>query len=149
MYSENGVLVDFDEIRELVAQADVFVVAFANFQERLLVDTRADESETPLVQVVEPSDSPRKRIRWLTRRRPTLGPPEAFSFFAWPHTPGFMVETGIWERICRRVGAVSDHEVQVQCDRAMKELQNLDMEAALSALRGDRCVTLWSRQPDA
>lgn len=147
MYTENGVLVDFDEVRRLIAQADVFVVGFANFQERLLVDTRSDRRETPLVQVVEPSDSPRKRIRWLTRRRPSLGLPEAFSFIAWPHSPGFMVESGVWERICRRVDADEEPEVRVQCELALKQLQNLDKEAALAALRGDRCITLWPRQP--
>jgi hypothetical protein len=146
MYSENGVMVDFDEVRELIAEADVFAVGFANFAERLLVDTRSDANETPLVQVVEPADSPRQRLRWLSRRRPTLGTPQSFSFFAWPHSPGFMVESGVWERICRRAGAEHEPEVAVQCELALKQLQNLDREAALSALRGERCVTLWPQE---
>ena len=145
MYSENGVLVDFDEVSKLVANADVFAVGFANFPERLLVDARSDDQETPLVQVVEPAGSPERRLRWLQRRRPSLGAPEAFSFVAWPHSPKLLVESGTWQRILTRVGAEFDADVQVQCDLALTRLQNLDFEAAVAAIRGDDCVTLYPR----
>ena len=49
MYSENGVLVDFDEISKLLSTADVFTVGFATFPERLIVDTRTNERETPMI----------------------------------------------------------------------------------------------------
>jgi hypothetical protein len=147
MYSENGVLVDFDEITKLVNTADVFTVAFANFPERLIVDTRSNDIETPMVQVVEPARSARDRMNWLNRRRPSLGTPETFSFFAWPHSPGFMVQSGVWDRIRNRVED-GDGQVSVQCDLALKELLNLDRDATFAVLRGEHCLTLWPRQPD-
>jgi hypothetical protein len=146
MHSENGVLVDFEEIGKLVETADVFTVGFANFPERLIVDARSNEIETPMVQVVEPARSARDRLNWLNRRRPSLGAPEAFSFFAWPHSPSFMVQSGVWDGIRNRVEM--DTNVGVQCDLAMKQLLNLDHEASLSVLRGDHCLTLWPREPD-
>lgn len=144
MHSENGVLVDFDEIGKLVNSADVFTVAFSCFPERLIVDARSNDIETPMVQVVEPARSARDRMKWLHRRRPSLGTPEAFSFFAWPHSPGFMVQSGVWERIARRV-VDEDAQVQVQCDLAIKQLLNLDREATMAVLKGDHCLTLWPR----
>jgi len=148
MYSENGVLVDLDEVRKLVATADVFTVGFASFPERLIVDTRSNDREVPLVQVVEPARGARERLLWLSRRRPSLGPPQAFSFFAWPHSPSFMVQSGIWDRIRRRVGAETDPEVAVQCDLAIRQLMNLDKEATLALLKGENCLTLWPRQAE-
>jgi hypothetical protein len=148
MYSENGVLVDFDEISKLLNTADVFTVGFATFPERLIVDTRANEREAPMVQVVEPARSARDRMVWLSRRRPSLGVPEAFSFFAWPHSPNFMVQSGIWDRIRRTVGADHDNEVAVQCDLAIKQLYNLDREATFALLKGEHCLTLWPHQDD-
>jgi hypothetical protein len=145
MYSENGVLVDFEEINKLVDEADVFVVGFSNFAERLLVDSRVNHKEIPLVQVVEPSTGARARLAWLMRRRPSLGQPEAFSFFAWPHSPSFMRETGVWDHIRRKVDAAADVEVGGQCETALRQLENLDMEAAMAILRGERCITLWPR----
>jgi hypothetical protein len=146
VYSENGVLVDFAEISKVIESADVFVVGFANFPERLIVDTRSNSQETPLVQVAEPSTGARQRLAWLRRRRPTLGAPEAFVFFAWPHSAGFMVETGIWDRIIRRVGAPYDPMVQAQCELALQQLQNLERAIAQAVLRGENCITLWPSQ---
>ena len=145
MYSENGVLVDFEEINKLVEAADVFTVGFATFPERLIVDARSNEIETPLVQVVDPARSARDRLNWLNRRRPSLGTPEAFSFFAWPHSPGFMVQSGVWDHIRGRVEH-GDPQVQVQCDLAIKQLLNLDHEATLALLRGEHSLTLWPRE---
>lgn len=148
MYSENGVLVDFDEISKLLNTADVFTVGFATFPERLLVDTRSNESETPMVQVVEPAQSAKHRVVWLGRRRPSLGAPESFSFFNWPHSPNFMVQSGIWDRIRRSVDAEGTLEVGVQCDLAIKQLHNLDKAATFALLKGEHCLTLWPHQDD-
>ena len=148
MHSENGVLVDFEEIGRLVSGADVFTVAFGNFPERLIVDTRSDDRESPMIRVVEPARSARDRLAWLTRRRPSLGVPDQFSFFAWPHSPAFMVESGIWDRICRRIDS-SHPDVAVQCARALGKLQNLDYQTSQAVLNGDNCLTLWPREEDA
>jgi hypothetical protein len=145
MYSENGVLVDFEEISKLVETADVFTVGFATFPERLIVDARSNDIETPMIQVVEPARSARDRMNWLNRRRPSLGSPEAFSFFAWPHSPSFMVQSGVWDRIRNRVEQGDTH-VQVQCDLAIKQLLNLDHQATLAILRGEHALTLWPRE---
>jgi hypothetical protein len=148
MYSENGVLVDLGGIDKLIAEADVVVVGFANFPERLLVDSRSNHKEVPLVQVVEPSTGARARLAWLMRRRPSLGQPEAFSFFAWPHSPRFLKDSGVWGHVERRVGASQNSEVAVQCDLALKALDNLDTQAAMALLKGEGCITLWPREEE-
>ena len=146
MHSDNGVLIDFEEVTKIVADADVFGVGFANFPERLIVDTRSNEMETPLVQVVEPTNGPQERLRWLRRRRPSLGSPRAFSFVFWPHSPQFLTQTGVWDRILRRVGADIDPNVGVQCELALRQLENLDRQAMLDLLKGEHCVTVWPPQ---
>ena len=145
MHGDNGVLVDFVEINRLIASADIFVLAFPHTPECLLVDARANEKEGPLVQVVEPAGSPPERLTWLQRRRPSLGAPQSLSFFAWPHSPSFLVESGVWDQIRNRVSVDTDPEARVQCDLALKHIQNLDVSASQSLLRGERCFTLWPR----
>ena len=146
MYSENGVLVDLDDVAKLVAEADVFTIGFATFPERLIVDTRSDMKETPMVQGVEPASGPRERMAWLKRRRPSLGEPRAFSFMAWPHSPGFMRETGVWDRIRHQLNAETDLNIDSQCEQALRQLENLDFQATMAVLRGERCLTLWPRE---
>jgi hypothetical protein len=143
MYSENGVLIDFDEMRNAVETADVFALAFAHFPERLLIDARSNATETPLVQVVEPVGSGERRLAWLKRRRPTLGKPELFHLLPWPHSPQLLTESGIWERIRRRVGADVEPQIEVQCSLAMQQLHNLDREALISLITGEDTITIW------
>ena len=149
MYSENGVQVDFDEVRRLVDTADVFVIGFGTFQNRLLVDTRSNATEMPLVQAVKPISSPRARLAWLARRRPSLEEPESFTFIPWPHSIGFLADTGIWGKICTSVSADIEPDVQAQCELAFQELQNLDRDATLDILKGENCLTLWPRDTEA
>ncbi len=143
MYSENGVLVDFDEVIKLIENADVFAVGFSSFSERLLVDARSNDNETALVQVVQPTNSAQERSRWLNRRRPSLGQPQTFSFVSWPHSPRFLLDSGIWDRIRTRVGSDAEANVETQCGIAFRRLENLDHEAMLDLVKGEKCMTLW------
>ena len=142
MYSENGVMVDLDDVAKLVSEADVFTVGFANFAERLIVDTRSDMNETPMVQVVEPASGPRDRLAWLQRRRPSLGAPRAFTFMAWPHSPSFMRDTGIWDRIRQQVNADTDLNIDSQCEQAIRA-------AAEPRPAGNAGRAAWRPLPDA
>jgi hypothetical protein len=145
MYGENGVIVDMAEIGEGIAASDVFVLAFAHFAERLLVDARSNEKETPLVQVVEPAGSAPEQLNWLYRRRPSLGLPQSVAFLRWPHSPGFLVESGVWDLIRDRVGADAEAEVLAECSLALRQLQNLAMSATQALLKGEDCHNLWPR----
>lgn len=146
MYGDNGVMVDVEEIGKVMAASDVFVIGFAQFPERLLVDARSNKRELPLIQVVEPAGSAPERLTWLHRRRPSLGLAQSLTFVGWPHSPNFLVESGTWDRLRERVGAETDGEVQSQCDLALRQLLNLHMSATQALLRGDHCYNLWPRQ---
>ena len=146
MYGDNGIMVDFEAMGKIIAASDVFVLGFAHFTERLLVDARSNEKEAPLVQLVEPAGSPPERLAWLHRRRPSLGVAQSVSFFAWPHSLSFLVESNVWDQIRHRVCADIDPEVRAQCDLALKQMQNLEVSASQALLRGEQCFTLWPRQ---
>ncbi len=78
MYTENGLLVDIAEIDEIVRNADVFAAGFRLFPERLLIDTRHDENEMPMVAIVDPVATLQERFFWLGQHRPSLGTAEGF-----------------------------------------------------------------------
>ena len=145
MRSEDGAVVDLTEVAETVDQADVFLLAFPNFSDRLLVDSRVDRRVGPLIQVVESVGSFRERISWLRRHRPSLGVPEGFNLVNWPHSTSFLVESGIWERIRGRVNAAVAEDVQQACEFALDQLRELELQAMLDAISGVRHVTLWPR----
>jgi hypothetical protein len=150
MYTENGLLVDLGQVDRIAAEADVFAVAFRLFPERLLIDTRHDPGDaagpcgTPMMAIVDPVASVEERIFWLGQHRPSLGVPQSFMFFLWPHSIGYLVESGVWGRIRERVVASGFAGAAETCDAALRDLLEREHRATVDAVRGDRFQTLWS-----
>lgn len=145
MASENGLLVDVGEIRKVVDNADVFTVAFQHFPQRLLVDTRSNDDVPPMVRLVRPVASAQERFFWLGSKRPSLGMPKSFMYFAWPHSVAFLTESGIWDRIRARVGATYDPDIDRQCQETLARMQELEKGVTLAAITGENHATIWHR----
>lgn len=144
MYTENGLLVDVAEIETIVANADVFAAGFRLFPERLLIDTRHDDREIPMVAIVDPVSSVQERFFWLGQHRPSLGMPQHFMFFFWPHSIRYLEESGLWARIRDRVVASGFAGAPETCDAALADLRQRERAATLEAIAGGRYETLWS-----
>lgn len=145
MYTENGLMIDLGEVGTVIANADVFVVAFRQFPERLLVDTRWDQRHGPLIAVVEPVNSVQERFFWLGARRPTFGMPQRFMFLPWPHSIAFFEEAGVWAQIAGRLRASGYPEVDALLATALRELKEKEREANLAAIRGEGYRQIWPK----
>jgi hypothetical protein len=146
MFTENGVLIDLEELRKVVDECDVFTVGFRLFPERFIVDTRSTESEIPMAEVVEPVATVEERFFWLGKRRPAFSAPERFTFFVWPHSINFLQESGIADRIRERAGATAHEESAKIMDTAMARLTGLEKVAVLNAITGENCHTIWPQE---
>jgi hypothetical protein len=150
-----GLLVDISEIEKVVRNADVFAVGFRLFPERLLIDTRHDDTNpegpcgTPLVAIVDPVESVEERYFWLGKHRPTLGMPEAFMYFFWPHSVRYLQESGIWGAIRERIVSSGFTGAAETCDAALEDLLERERGANIEAIAGARYRTLWSAQQPA
>jgi hypothetical protein len=144
--SENGVLIDLFEVRRVVDTCDVFTVGFRLFPQRLLVDTRFNAEEGPLVSVVEPVATVEERFFWLGQKRPRFGMPQRFAFFIWPHSIAMLEELGLGERIRGRCRSALWPQGDAQVDEAFSQLRALERQTVLDAIRGRNCHTLWPRR---
>ena len=145
MFTENGLLIDLDEVRKVVDECDVFTIGFRLFPQRVIVDTRSAADEGPMLELVEPVNTVEERFFWLGKRRPQFGMPERFTFFVWPHSAGFLDACGLVERIGERLGRAERPEMAEALGKAMDELRRLEREAVQAALSGQDYHTLWSR----
>lgn len=149
MYTENGVTVDLAEIHQIIEQADVFAAAFRLFPERLLIDTRFDAAEPegpsglPMVAIVDPVETLEERYFWLGQHRPSLGSPERFMFFFWPHSVRYLEESGVWDALRRRIVASGFEGAAATCDAALRDLAAREREANADAVTGSRYQTIW------
>ena len=149
MYTENGLLVDLDEIKDIVAKADVFTAAFRLFPERLLIDTRFDAADPegpcgmPMMAIVDPVAGVQERVFWLGQHRPTLGMPSHFMFFFWPHSIRYLEESGVWDAVAGRVVGSGFAGAADTCEAALRDLYGRERAAHAGAVRGDGYQTLW------
>jgi hypothetical protein len=140
-------MIDVGQVRQVIENADVFVIGFANFAERLLIDNRASDEAGPLVRIVEPMASVQERLFWLGKERGSFGMPQSFSFFSWPHSVGYLRESGIWQAMLDRLDAAADSGVARALAHAFEDLSALERELLHAAIKGDRFVTLWPPEP--
>jgi hypothetical protein len=145
MFTENGLTVDRAALDDVLRRADLLTIGFTTFAERLLIDVRANGQAGPLVTIVAPVATVQDRYAWLGQHRGTFGPPEAFSFFIWPHTVRMLVARDILAIMRDRLGAESE-AAAVALDAVLRKLLATEREAMRGAIRGgDAFQTLWER----
>jgi hypothetical protein len=127
--------VDLSEVLSVINTAEVFVVMFQIFERRLLVDTRHTESEPPLVRVVDRVRSSDERFRELMRLRPRFAAPEKIIAFQWPRSVRTLVESGVWQAIADRVGALGVPEATLLA--VLHELQWEERTEEIKAVKGE------------
>jgi hypothetical protein len=146
LFTENGLMIDLEEVRKVVETCDVFTMGFRLFPERLIIDTRVNDQDGPVVEVVEPVSTVEERFFWLGQRRPSFGVPHQFTFFVWPHSIGYLEESGLLQDIRNRVGASDEvGGPPRQLAQAMGRLLALEQRATFDAIHGRNHHTLWER----
>lgn len=143
MLSEHGIQVDQAAIEEILRSADVLVIGFTLFPERLLIDCRTDADTGPMVAIVEPLRGVQERYHWLGRHRGMFGMPEAFSFFAWPHTVRSLEERGVLVTLRTRLMDCSNDGAPL-LDQALAKLRDMETIAFRQAVAGEGpWKTVW------
>ena len=141
MFTENGLTVDMEAVDDLLRRADVLTIGFTTFAERLIIDTRSNEDDGPMVGIVQPVPTVQERYLWLGAHRGTFGAPEGFSFFVWPHTVRGLVERDVLAPMRARLGLQGR-----ALDETLHQVMRLERQAMRDAVSGeDTFKTLWER----
>jgi hypothetical protein len=139
---ENGIDIDSESLRRVLANADVLTVGFAAFPHRLLIDTRSDDATHQFAGIVEPVGSVEERYLWLGKHRGSLPAPQAFSFFIWPYSIERLCEPDSAGPLLERL----DDSARRELDDAVREAGRLERAATIAAIRGDEAwPPLWER----
>lgn len=141
--------VDIEAIRQVIRNADVFVVRFGLVEHRLMVDARPDSEGRPYIKIVPPVSSPEERYRFLQRERPGLAPPEQITVFQWPRSITVMRDTGLWDVIEERLVEVAGQPAAQMAREAFREGRRLERADTAALIRGgEGYETLWERRRD-
>ncbi|MBI4302491.1 MAG: hypothetical protein HY664_07785 [Chloroflexi bacterium] len=144
---DNDVQIDMDQITQVVEAAEVLVVGFALFPERLLLDFRHNPFEGPLIKMVPPVTSVEERLVQLKKLRPRFGAPERFMFFIWPKSVASFEKSGVWNQIVSRCLAEAEGLANMAktCEDVYSALMAREKEEVVNALVGKNYETIWKR----
>ena len=145
MDSDGFMNVNMQRVFDAIDMAEVLVVGFTLFPQRLLVDYRFSAEEPPLIKVVEPVQSAEDRIRELKKLRPQFAAPARFHFFVWPRRVGTLASLGVWPRVVQRCLDSGHARVAGDCNLVLDQLYQLERAEIQAAIKGPQYRTIWER----
>ena len=135
---------DLDEVKKNIDGAEVMSVFFPTLRRSVVIDTRTNERDGPMVRIMPMVASPQERLRSLRRLRPTFPRVHTLALIPWPRYVESLVNLGVWERIVSRFDEAGQSEAVAACEAVLEELREIEKSEMASVVRGENYHTIWS-----
>ena len=137
---------DMDEVAKVIDSAEVLVIRFAILDKRLLLDTRTNEQEGPLIAIVSKAGSVEERFKSLKKMRPRFPLPDKIMSFQWPRQMETFRNSGLWQKIEARMVSLGGEAMTERCTQIFDELAREERAEVMAAIRGgEGYQSLWER----
>ena len=137
--------IDPQEVIRNVETAEVICLHFPLLSKTVLVDTRSDIEDPPLIKILPRARSVEDRLRSLKKLRPRFVQPEKVTIIPWPNYVDSMVRLGIWDALVRRMASTGHAGSAAACERVLGELRLLERGELAAAVTGKQYHTIWQR----
>jgi hypothetical protein len=135
---------DLSDVERDILAAEVLCVYFPLLRKTLLVDSRFDLKNAPLVRILPMAKDFDERIRTIQKLRPSFPPPKNIVVVPWNKYPDSLVALGVWDAIRRRCESTGYDRALEDLDGALSALKMLQEKEVLAAVRGEgQYETLW------
>jgi hypothetical protein len=138
--------IDVGEIKANIDVAEVLAVYFPLLRKTLLLDSRSNDIDKPMIKVVPMAASPEERFQSLKQLRPRFPRPESITIIPWPKYAASLSRLGIWDHIVRRFADMGDPDLVRECEACLQELLTLEQDEVRHAVSGENYEVLWSRK---
>ncbi|MDP6455577.1 MAG: hypothetical protein QF898_20030 [SAR202 cluster bacterium] len=141
---EGNFLFEIDEVLRNVQEAEVMSIFFPSFRRALIVDTRSNADDGPMVRLMPMASSPQDRVRSIRKLRPGFPRLQNPTLIPWQRYVESLVNLGVWEKIVTRIEESGDGKAIQACEAALTELRRLEREELVAAISGENYQTIWS-----
>ena len=135
--------IDISEVQRSIDAAEVVALYFPLLRKTLLMDSRSNSLDGPMIKVVPMASSPQERFKELVRLRPRFSKPESITIIQWPKYVGSMVQLQLWDHIVRHFLEIGPPEIVRRCDECLQELAHTEQDELRRAITGENYETLW------
>ena len=141
---EGNFLFEMDEVFRNIQNAEVMSIFFPALRKALVVDTRFNETDGPLVRLLPMAGSPQERLRSIRRLRPGFPRLQNLTLIPWQRYVDSLVRTGVWAQIEDRIKESGDTKAIEACGAALSELRHLERRELRAVIVGEGYQTIWS-----
>ena len=135
---------DPDEVMSKIDEAEVISLFFPTFRKSVVIDTRYNDTEGPMIRVLPMVASPQERLRSIRRLRPSFPRLQHLTLIPWPRYVDSLVSLGVWDRIVGRLARSGHNQLVELCDSILAELVRLEKRGLAGVVRGDNFRTVRS-----
>ena len=137
-------VIDLDDVNDSVERAEIMSLSFPKFNKALVIDTRANSADGPLVCILPMVGSPQERIRSIRKLREGFPRIESLTVIPWPRYIESLVSLGVWDRIVGRLAASGHTAPEDVCNALLRDLRRMEKAEIADVLSGDNYHTIWS-----
>ena len=141
---DNDFVYDLDEVMNSIDSADVMSLFFPTFRKALIIDTRYNEAEGPMLRIMPMVASPQERLRSLRRLRPEFPRLHNLTVIPWPRYIDSLERLGVWDRLVQRFVKSGHDDVVKECEKLFAELKRLEKAELAAVVMGENYHTIWS-----
>ena len=138
--------IDVKQLLDAVRDAEVVSIFFPLVRKSLIIDTRFNAEDEPMVRVVPQVGSLEERYRNIRRTRPQFPRPEKITAIPWPKYVNSLVQTGVFALIRGRLEQSGFQGPLHALDLALEELHRLEKLELAAVIKGEHYHTLWPRR---
>ena len=136
--------VDLDEVKTNIAEAEVISLFFPMLRSALVIDTRRNETDGPMLRIMPMAASPQERLRSIRRLRPGFPRLQSLTLIPWSRYVNSLVEIGIWDMLVKRFKDSSQEKAIADCEKILEDLRRLEKAELNSVVLGENYHTIWS-----
>lgn len=146
MGMDNDFRFDLGEVSRNIEGAEIITIMFPILRKTLLIDTRYDVEDDPMVKVVPMVSGTEERMQSIRRMRPQFPQPERIAFIPWPKYASSLVRLGIYDTIRNRLEKIGRRHPLEDLRVSFRELEQLERKEIVAVISGEGYRTLWERR---
>ena len=135
---------DLEEILKTIESTEIMSIFFPIFLKSVVIDTRSNSNEGPMIRVVPMAGSPQERLRSLSRMSPSFPRATNLKVIPWRKYVESLVELGVWSSIENRFKSRGDFKSLKTCQKILTELRQMEKKEMADVVVGKNYQTIWS-----
>ena len=119
-------VLDISDVLQGIKQADVMSILLPALKKSVVIDTRSNKNDGPMINLLPMVGSPEERLHSLGLLRPHFPKVHELTIVEWTRYVDSLVTLGVWSQIMDRFNEIHQTEAVLVCDRILKELRFLE-----------------------